>query len=120
MAAANRVDPQPHPHSCDGLTPPDADKVTQLDEARRAHWKANVDPLYLSSIGLFPFCAKVALPWTSNPLGFHGLRKGTKNSGLSLFYNLFKNLPITMLELWMSCQQATHGLIRWLRPQLAR
>jgi hypothetical protein len=47
--------------------------------------------------------AKVAFLWTFNPLGFHGVRKGTKNSGVNLLYNLFKNLPVViMLELWMS------------------
>jgi hypothetical protein len=36
-------------------------------------------------------------------LGFiHGVRKGTKNSGVNFLYNLFKNLPVIMLELWMS------------------
>ena len=77
-----------------------------MDEERRADWKDNVNPLYLSSIGLFPSHAKVAFLWTFCPLGFFGLRKGTKNSGVCLFHNLFKNLPVIMLELWMSTSYA--------------
>jgi hypothetical protein len=73
-----------------------------MDEERRKHWKDNVNPPYLSSIGLFPSHAKVAFLWTFCPLGFYGLRKGTKNSGVCLFHNLFKDLPVIMLELWMS------------------
>ena len=75
------------------LSKDDAEEVTQMDEERREHWKDNVNPLYLSSIGLFPSHAKVAFLWTFNPLGFYGLRKATKNSGVCLFHNLFKNLP---------------------------
>jgi hypothetical protein len=69
-----------------------------MSEERRKDWKDNMNPLYLSSIGEFPLHAKVAFLWTFNPLGFHGVRKGTKNSGVNLLYNLFKNLPIIMLE----------------------
>jgi hypothetical protein len=68
MVDADREWALSHTHSCEGLTQVDADKVTRLDEARRAHWEDNVDPLkaYLSSIGVFPpSCAKVALLWTS-------------------------------------------------------
>jgi hypothetical protein len=77
-----------------------------MDEERRKHWKDNVNPLYLSSIGEFPLHAKVAFLWTFCPLGFHGLGKGTNNSGVNFLYNLFKNLPVIMLELWMSTSYA--------------
>jgi hypothetical protein len=65
MVDADRAEALSHTHSCGSLTQVDADKVTRLDEARRAHWEDNVDPLYLSSIGVFPSCAEVALlVWT--------------------------------------------------------
>ena len=70
-------------------------------------YPASAKALYLSSIGEFPLHAKVAFLWTFCPLGFHGLGKGTKNSGVNFMYNLFKNLPVIMLELWMSTSYAS-------------
>ena len=101
-----------HTDECEGLTTDGAEEVTQMDEERRKHWKDKVNPLYLSSIGLFPSNAKVAFLWTFCPLGFYGLRKGTKNSGVCASSITSSRTSRSSCSS-CGCQRATHGEIRW-------